>query len=308
MTHIFIINPFAGAKYFAANLRSKLENIPNLRFFVFNTRHAGYEREVIKRIRHLFNDEKIRFYCCGGSGTFRNMLSGFDDFENVEIAFIPHGLSNDFLKVFGEEEEKFSNVEDMVNGEIVYLDYIKTNNGVAMNTCSLGMDLEVCLKNQDYRVLTPFSRQIPYTLSLLHALLFTKPQEYEIEVNGEKIVQKSTELVFCNGSTFGGNLHFVERADITDGMGELFVSAGLNLGKRISVVKSLVSADYEGVSKKMPKRTTNLLKIRRTDGKPFVINMDGELEQEAKEWECEIVRKGLPFVVPKGLKFFKEQK
>ena len=44
MTHIFIINPYAGSKTFADDLRTKLNSIEGLNFFVFNTRYAGYER------------------------------------------------------------------------------------------------------------------------------------------------------------------------------------------------------------------------------------------------------------------------
>ena len=100
MVHIFIVNPYAGQKTFADDLRSKLEGMKGLNYFVFNTRYAGYEKEVIKKIQHIFEDEKLRFYCCGGSGTMRNMLNGFDNLENVEIAFFPCGLTNDFLKMF----------------------------------------------------------------------------------------------------------------------------------------------------------------------------------------------------------------
>ena len=40
MTHIFIVNPFAGNNTFADDLRTKLASMQNINYFVFNTRYA----------------------------------------------------------------------------------------------------------------------------------------------------------------------------------------------------------------------------------------------------------------------------
>ena len=113
MTHIFIINPFAGHQTFADDLRTKLAKVKNLDYFVFNTRYKGYETELVRKILHIFEGEKLRFYCCGGSGTMRNMLNGFDSLDDVEVAFFPCGLTNDFLKNFGKDESRFHNIEEL---------------------------------------------------------------------------------------------------------------------------------------------------------------------------------------------------
>mgnify|MGYP004491517345 CR=1 FL=1 len=44
------------------------------------------------------------------------------------------------------------------------------------------------------------------------------------------------------------------------------------------------------------------IKIRRKDGMPFAMNMDGELSGEFCDWEAEIVPGGLHLVVPGGVK------
>ena len=98
MLHIFIINPFAGRKTFADDLRTKLASIEGLEYFVFNTRYAGYETELVKKIQRIFEGEMLRFYCCGGSGTIRNMLNGFDDLSDVEVAFFRVDLQTTFLR------------------------------------------------------------------------------------------------------------------------------------------------------------------------------------------------------------------
>ena len=58
MTHIFIVNPNAGNQTFADDLRRKLLDIKGLNYFVFNTRYAGNETEIIKEIQKIFEEEK----------------------------------------------------------------------------------------------------------------------------------------------------------------------------------------------------------------------------------------------------------
>ena len=153
MTHIFIVNPYAGEKTFADDLRRKLKEIKNLKYFVFNTKRAGDEEALVRRILHIFQDEELRFYCCGGSGTMRNMLNGFDDLEKAEIAFFPCGLTNDFLKVFGENEARFHQIEELIEGDVIQVDYIRTNHGVALNQFSTGLDSSHAIKFEEYRSL-----------------------------------------------------------------------------------------------------------------------------------------------------------
>ena len=74
----------------------------------------------------------------------RNMLNGLDDFSNVEVAFFPCGMTNDFLKVLGGEEP-FKNIDALINGKTVPVDYIKTNYGVAINTKGMR-----CSRDNDY--------------------------------------------------------------------------------------------------------------------------------------------------------------
>ena len=110
MIHIFIVNPYAGKGAFADDLRLKLSRIEGLNYFVFSTRYKGHETELVKEIQDIFENEKLRFYCCGGSGTMRNMLNGFEKLDDAEIAFFPCGLTNDFLKMFDKDEARFHDI------------------------------------------------------------------------------------------------------------------------------------------------------------------------------------------------------
>lgn len=306
MLHIFIINPYAGDMTFANNLREKISKIPNLRYFIFNTRNVGYEREIVGKIQHFFPDEHLRFYCCGGSGTIRNMLNGFESFENVEIAYYPCGLTNDFLKVFGEEEKRFCELEELVYGEVVDIDYIKTNHGVALNTLSFGMDTDFNEKLKNWQILKAFGASVPYVLAMLHALVLTKPCDYVIQVGaeGDEKEQAITEFFFGNGFMLGGFLHFDDKADIRDGKGLCrYLRDRSGLGN-IPIAKALMTSDQKKLAaySQIETEFCERLTIRRKDGAPFGLSFDGEMVYDIISCEAEMVKQGLHMVVPKGVR------
>ena len=169
MIHVFIVNPMAGRGDFAEKLRKKISEFKDIEYYIFDTRNAGYEGELINRIQHIFEDEKLRIYCCGGSGTIRNILNDIDNLDNVEVAFFPCGLSNDFLKVFPKNEQKrFSVLEELIYGDVIDVDYIRYNNkGIALNTFSMGIDSALIECMEKYRFLNTIGNISPY-LWLLH--------------------------------------------------------------------------------------------------------------------------------------------
>lgn len=302
MLHIFIINPFAGRKTFADDLRTKLASIEGLEYFVFNTRYAGYETELVKKIQHIFEGEKLRFYCCGGSGTMRNMLNGFDDLSGAEVAFFPCGLTNDFLKMFGEDEHRFLNIEELINGDVIEIDYIKTNHGVSLNTLSTGLDSNSVSKMNDYRILRFIGNDMPYTAAILYSIFVSKTNEYEVILDDEVFKGKFAEVFIGNGCIFGGTLFFADKTCVNDG-NAIYRLVGNKRGfSLIPVLLALTGKKYSTYENIMTCGECSRIKIRRTDGSPFTINQDGDLIHDVTECEAQIVHKGLRFVVPKGVR------
>ena len=303
LTHIFIVNPYAGNKNGSSELREKLAKIEGIKYFVFNTRGAGKEAELVRSVRKIFEDEPLRFYCVGGSGTLRNMLNGFEDLSEAEIAFYPCGLTNDFLKVFGDVEEKFRDIEELIYGDIINVDYIQTNHGVVLNTLTVGADAEYAVKMEDYRMMKVLGNIIPYGIAGVHALFIAKHPRYEIEVDGKVIDDRASELFFGNGYALGGFMFLAkkEETSVMDGKANYrfikhmsgFSATKLLLEMRKGNYKNADANSYYGMSSEIV--------VRRKDGEAFAMNQDGELIQGGAEWRAHIVNKGLRFVVPKGV-------
>ncbi len=301
MTHIFIINPFAGHQTFADDLRTKLAKVKNLDYFVFNTRYKGYETELVRKILHIFEGEKLRFYCCGGSGTMRNMLNGFDSLDDVEVAFFPCGLTNDFLKNFGKDEERFHNIEELINGDVIKVDYIKTNYGISLNSLSTGMDSNCLGKMNDFRIARFISKDLPYTLATLYSIFVSNPHEYEITIDDEKLNGKFAEIFIGNGCVFGGNMFFADKTCVNDGKA---ISRFVGNKKAFTLLTELLDLQnkkFDKIKKNMQCGECSRITIKRSSGSNFSINHDGDLINGVSVCEAEIVHKGLNFVVPKGV-------
>lgn len=98
MKHVFIINSQIKKRKrmkFYNNIRSiyKEEDI-----LIKETTYSGHAKEIAKEISST--DENIRIYACGGDGTIHQIVNGIKDFSKVELAIIPLGTGNDFIKSF----------------------------------------------------------------------------------------------------------------------------------------------------------------------------------------------------------------
>ena len=303
MVHIFIINSHAGNTKFSAGLRRHLaEKYADLNYYIFHTRKARDERYLINEVLNLFGSERLRVYCCGGSGTISNAIYGIEDFSNLEFAFYPKGFTNDFLKVFGKDEHLFKDIDELIEGKVINVDYIKTNHGNCLNTFSLGLDSEQVMRMEQFRDSSILGKNVPYAFGFAYAVLFSRPEELEILIEGkEKIIGATPEMFFGNGGVIGGKLWFDDGPDITDGLGHLFVYKRIGKLKLMRTLLKLTRKDTGPSDMKRFDGFVSEITIKRRDGASLRVDFDGELQEPQKEWTAKIIKCGLPFVVPKGV-------
>jgi hypothetical protein len=67
------------------------------------TEKQGEGIEYVKN--RAASGEEIRFYACGGDGTLYDVVNGAFGFKNVQVAVIPLGSGNDFIRLFGTKDE-----------------------------------------------------------------------------------------------------------------------------------------------------------------------------------------------------------
>lgn len=301
MIHVFIVNSRAGDGFFSEELRNKLDSRKDFSYYIVHTRAGHAEADTVRHILTLFEGEKIRIYSCGGSGTFCNILNGIPNPENVELAFYAKGQTNDFLKAFGDDRDKFSDIDSLIDGTAHMIDYIRTEHGCALNTCSIGSDYIQVVKTRQYKALRAFGVHAPYICAMAYALFFSRNQSYEISVDGKKYNDKFIEILFGNGGVIGGTFCFDKDINYTDGKGKLDIIIRGGLIRKIKTFILLNFGCSDVVDKTNISTYTSGFRIRRTDGAAFGVNFDGEEQPPQKEWNVEIVNKGLNFVIPKGV-------
>ena len=307
MIHIFLVNPYAGKKTFADDLREKLKRIHGLQYFIFYTRYAGNEMEMVKLVQETFAGEKLRFYCCGGSGTIRNIMNGFDNLADVELAWFPCGRTNDFLKVFGPRQDKFHVIEELINGEILPVDYIESTDGVMLNAMSLGLDACALQKTEDYNFLRTINYELALNAGIAYSLFVPRMREYEIVTSNAVLTGNVTEVFFGNGTNLGDSLNFVKEGSAVDGLANYSIIMEKNRFKALPPLKALLEADFDYIHDNFYNGYSKFIRIRRKDGTPFQVNQDGELSKPYSEWEAHIVERGLQLVVPKGVTLYGKQ-
>jgi len=299
--HIFIVNPLVVDPTQIEEIRAIIEKMPEHDYFIFTSRAKQSESDLVKQIQHYFVDYKLRIYVCGGSGTLRNVLSGIEDLSKVEVGFYPCGLTNDFLKCFGEDAEKFTHIENLIDGTTIAVDYIKSNYGIALNSFSVGLDTNVMKAVEHFRALKFLNSGAPYILSLFCAIFTSRIREYRVVLDGKEYIGKRSEVIFGNGSYIGGALQFAKKANIADGRGTYIITDNKKRFGLFRAVVALLRGDESELEKQALFGYAENVKISALDHNGMYVDFDGELEFGYEDFEAHIVRKGLHFIVPKGV-------
>ena len=304
MIHVFILNPTAGSRDFSESLRSKLEEIPDIQYFIFSSGYRGEERELVRRALDIFEGEQLRFYICGGTGTLHEAVNGFGDaLGKYPIAFYPCGFSNDFLNNFGADAARFKDISELVFGDVIDVDYIKTNHGIAINAFSMGVDTYIIRTFTAMRPLTAISNTATIVIAAVRSLFKSRPMDLEVKFDDYRLSEKVSEIFFGNGISLGGKIFFETKPQITDGLANVCILPPRSPFQLTSYFTYTMKKDMDSlreVSDRMFK--SRHMTVSTKDGSPLSVNMDGSIYTIFPEYEVEIVPKGLHLIVPKGVR------
>jgi diacylglycerol kinase family enzyme len=306
MKHLFIVNPRAGKEKenISVRVREFIAAHPEMGALVFNTEYVGHETVLVGRLCHIFEDETIRLYICGGSGTLCRAISGIPNFAMVEVAFFPCGMTNDILKVFEGEAEPFSNLANLVTGTPMYLDVLDFGFGKALNFCSVGYEARV---SDDVNALGRVSiggTKLPYLMSIIKNTVYFVNAQYNVVADGQEYTGRKTSITAFNGIVYGGSFSPVPNAcpvngrfklmmtDMPSTLSILFNLKNMRTGQLDKLGKSVRVMDASEVSIKMPEKKKMFFSA---DGETF------EMEEHNKSVSLRVLPTTLKFVVPSGV-------
>lgn len=300
MKHIFIVNPVSG-KGKASNAYIPVieeyvkKNGLDAEIYITKASRDGmrYVEEIAKK------GEKVRFYSCGGDGTLYEVVNGRYKYDNCEVASIPLGSGNDFVRFFG----KNTNIDEIVNGEPVKLDLILTDGKVAINQCSMGIDAEICAEQANFKKLPLVSGEMAYNLAMLYCFMGKLKSEFKITIDDKETLEGT--FLFCyigNSRWYGGGWKAAPLAMPDDGLLDFVMvkldRSRLKLLPLIGKYKKGEHLDWDITTFRRGKKITVESK------KPAAVNVDGECDHVTKR-TFEIIEKGITYVVPKNSEFLK---
>ncbi len=302
MKHIFIINPAAGKSDSTAPVAAGIRRTcveRQLDYEILTTEYPRHAIELVKKKAVEYAGRTMRFYACGGDGTLNEVAAGAAGLANVSITHYPCGSGNDFIKLFGVDCQAFKDLNALIDGKEVALDYMETDCGACINVFSVGVDARVASGMQKYKRIPMLHGAMAYNISTVENVLKGLSEPYEVEVDGAVFSGKQTLILAGNGRYYGGGFNPVPEADPTDGLLDVLIIKAVDL---ITVMK-VIGAYKAGRHRQYPQYITHLkaksMSVRHRDGKDMQVNLDGEIIPSPRV-SLRVADHKLRFVIPQS--------
>jgi diacylglycerol kinase family enzyme len=293
--HLFIINPVsfrAGMDMdaFIALIKDRFERVIKEDYDI---RISRFPRHAIRMARQYITqagpERTVRVYAVGGDGILFDCLNGIVGLPNAELAPVPWGRTNDFIRAFGEgTEEAFREITRLAASPALPADILHCGSNYALNLCTVGLESAAIFCAVDMRKNLKnwprFFRDNRHVYSMIYYLggvmvMFNKKllnQEYDINIDGEDVSGAYASVNIANGPCYGGDKSAVAAAVPGDGfMDVLMLKGGSTLR---GLTRILPYTRGRGRYNRFPKDFTlkrgKIISIRSKD--PLMIDLDGE--------------------------------
>jgi len=293
MRHYFIINPVAGK-------RRNAEEIIQTIHRVFFDRQDAYEIHLTEYPDHATElaaqaagtGEPTRIYCIGGDGTLHEAVTGCYQASNVEIAPIPNGTGNDFVKSFPNYD--FTDIEALVNGRAQAIDLLKCGERISMNIINCGFDAMVAGNVAKFKKW--FTGNLAYYIALFYTFIQKLGNNMTVTVDDALLYEgKSLLAVAANGRVYGGGFLAAPQAVIDDGLMDCLAVKNMSRLKITGFVGKYKAGNHEPLSHLISKVRGKRMTI--CSDRPFAISYDGEVEMTSQA-EIELLPHALKVVLP----------
>lgn len=307
MKHFFVLNPVAGAKTAEKLILPKIleaAKAEGVDYEIHRTMNIGDgEKYVINRCL-TFPDESLRFYAVGGDGTLNEVVNGAYGFSNAEIAFIPAGTGNDFVRIF-EGQKNFSDIRKQIRGQAIPIDAIRYSDGskdrFIINVLNIGLDCDVVAEKNKISENLKINGPLAYLAGV--AVVFAGNRGFPMIVtlqDGRVLDEEFTLIAVGNGSFYGGGFKGVPEASINDGL--LDVSLVRKVNRR--TFASLIGKYKKGthLKSKLAKSLITYKQCRSLTIEPkgaMQICVDGEIF-DSGTIDISIVPGAVKFSLPEG--------
>ena len=220
MKHIFIVNLMSGNGKRHQSLIDDINRICDERKLDYEVRLTEYPlhaKEIVKTV--LADNTDVRFYACGGDGTVNEVACGIVECGCGELAVIPIGTGNDFVRSFAPDGDYMS-LENQLSGKSVKIDAVSVGTDFFVNILNVGFDSAVVRTIANLRNKSSIMRgKFAYIIGLIINLFKMPKTTLRCEFDDGDIVEGKFLLsAFSNGRFYGGGFQPAANAELDDGM------------------------------------------------------------------------------------------
>jgi len=299
--HIFIVNSNALNKTSQKKLEKSIllacsgENIQ--KEIYYSKQKEDVDLYIKKAIQ---KNVCVRFYACGGDGTLNEVANAAKGYRNAEIAAVPFGTGNDFIKSF-TYYKYFLDIERQIKGKSILIDTISFDNRLAVNMINIGFDSAVVKKTEQTKKIPLVTGSMAYLIGVAAVLKDMPLFDIEMIIDGkEKINGQFLLSAIANGSYCGGGFNALSKAIINDGYIDMIMVKPLRRTQFLAIVskyKKGMLLDTALADKILYFRRCKSVKFIPADA--WDICIDGEMYL-TKGTEFTIQQQSLAFSVPLG--------
>ena len=304
MKHLFIVNPVAGGKdrheYVAEQARLALEGSADAYEVYITTAPMD---ACAKIEAEAASGEELRVYACGGDGTLNECVNGAVGHDNVAVTHFPCGTGNDFIKMFGEEKDRFFDLSDLVRGEVRPLDVMECCGRYAVNICSVGIDARIGTSVHNYSKIPVIGGATGYVVSLIVNVLKGINRHMRVRIKDFYVDEELALVCVCNGRYYGGGFNPSLTARPDDGVLDVFVVKKVGLITLARMLGKYASGHADECPQYITRIQTDELSISFDEDN--VINIDGEAVF-SKDVNIHVIHNAVKLIVPAGMKFFEQ--
>jgi diacylglycerol kinase family enzyme len=309
--HLFILNPKSFRKKTRQNqvvvkIHEFFREIENSEYDIFVSR---FPRDAVGFIplfaRNLPDSTTLRVYAVGGDGILFDCLNGIMGLKNVQLAAIPYGYTNNFMRGF-DKLDLFRIMSQQYNAPVIPMDVMRCGDNYALNYCIVGVEAEAVHWAEKMREQMEkgnflsqwFCRHLYPLFYFAGGLAACSDkqvlyQRYEVHVDGESFSGIFQGFSIFNSPYYGGKFHPISGAMPNDGILDMLTI------KNKGILRSFcLYPIYEYGHYKMFPRNYVLKqgqKINICSENTLVISMDGIVFFEPK-FEIELLPAAIQFV------------
>lgn len=285
--YVFIVNPTAGRRramrIFSKIKSSKLYQEIDSRYFL--TERQGDAEEIVRHLVQKRHQKITAIIIIGGDGTIHEVINGIGK-QRIPISVIPSGSGNDFVRGCSIMKKPIDILRATINGRhnIPYwLGNYQTASGITryfLNSIGFGFDAEIArTANRSFykKVLNKLGLgRLGYIIALLQVLVYFKPLDIEVEVNGkQRTLYDCWMVTITNHPYYGGGMKIIPSAKIQSSLFPVLIIRSISRWKILGLFMTVFTGKHIKY-KEVELFETTMLKVS-SKGRMYC-QVDGEVD------------------------------